>query len=452
MRKTFAWLGFGSIAVFMAAVSLMSAGCGTGSTVNRPIVTSIVPAAGVPAGGTPITITGANFAEFYTTVTIGGTPVSDFVWVSSTQLTCTTPPSVGTGARDVVVTTYEGVTTVVGGFSYFPPPTLTAVNPTFVVSLSGGQSVTLNGTGFLNASVASTSVTFGGLAATNLAVQNDSTLTCDIPAHAAGLVDVQLSNPNGVATLVNAFTYVAPALFAVKRGTDSELFTLDPGTGAATSVGLIGAPIDSIVIDPTTLQMYGTTIIYGGSQSSDLYAIDSTTGVGTLIGPVGAGIWDLAYFNGVLYGMNGAGNAWSIDTNTGAGTPTASGMGSNHWPSSTWPPLHSGFGSLGSSCFYYHSASSQFNPGAKPVRDVNPATGAFTDIGTPVGDSIHSIRALGSLSGVLYGIGIAPFGGNSGSGNASETRLYTIDPGTLTAVSVTNNLGGNFSGICGNAP
>ena len=233
MRKTFAWLGFGSIAVVMAATALLTSGCGTGSTVNRPIVTSIVPPAGVPAGGTPITINGANFAEFYTTVTIGGVPVDNLVWISSTQLTCTTPPSMTTGPRDIVVTTYEGVTTVVGGFSYFPPPTLTAVNPTFVVSLSGGQSVTLTGTGFLNASVASTTVTFGGLAATNLAVQNDSTLTCDIPAHAAGLVDVQLSNPNGIATLVNAFTYVAPQLFAVKRGSDSELFTLDPGTGAS---------------------------------------------------------------------------------------------------------------------------------------------------------------------------------------------------------------------------
>ena len=451
MRKTFAWLGFGSIAVVMAATALLTSGCGTGSTVNRPIVTSIVPPAGVPAGGTPITINGANFAEFYTTVTIGGVPVDNLVWISSTQLTCTTPPSMTTGPRDIVVTTYEGVTTVVGGFSYFPPPTLTAVNPTFVVSLSGGQSVTLTGTGFLNASVASTTVTFGGLAATNLAVQNDSTLTCDIPAHAAGLVDVQLSNPNGIATLVNAFTYVAPQLFAVKRGSDSELFTLDPGTGASTSVGLIGAPIDSIVINPTTLQMYGTTITYGNNQSSDLYAIDSSTGVGTLIGPVGAGIWDLTYFNGLLYGMNGAGDAWSIDTTTGAGTPTASGMGSNNWPSSTWPPLHSGFGSLGASCYYYYS-NTQFANGAKAVRDVDPAAGSFTEIGTPQGDSVHSIRALGSLSGVLYGIGTAPFGGNSGSGNASETRLYTIDPGSLTAVSITNSLGGNFSGICGNAP
>lgn len=92
MRKTFAWLGFGSIAVVMAATALLTSGCGTGSTVNRPIVTSIVPPAGVPAGGTPITINGANFAEFYTTVTIGGVPVDNLVWISSTQLTCTTPP------------------------------------------------------------------------------------------------------------------------------------------------------------------------------------------------------------------------------------------------------------------------------------------------------------------------------------------------------------------------
>ncbi|MEZ6007860.1 MAG: IPT/TIG domain-containing protein [Planctomycetota bacterium] len=445
MRKTFAWLGFGSIAVVMAATALLTSGCGTGSTVNRPIVTSIVPPAGVPAGGTPIKINGANFAEFYTTVTIGGVPVDNLVWISSTQLTCTTPPSMTTGPRDIVVTTYEGSTTLAGGFSYFPPPTLTAVNPTFVVSLSGGQSVTLSGTGFQNASVASTSVTFGGVAATNLAVQTDTALTCDLPAHAAGLVDVQLSNPNGIATLVNAFTYVAPQLFAVVRAANSELFTLDPGTGASTSIGLIGAPIDSIAIDPTTLQMYGTTITYGPSQASDLYAIDSTTGLGLLVGPVGVGVWDLTYFGGALYGITPNGVAYEINTTTGAGTMTASGLGSVFWATSTWPTLRAGFAAHDTSCYF------AVGSGASSLRRVDPAAGTSTDLGVLTGAGVHSVRAMGTLDGVLFGLGTVS-GQNSGSGNSAQTRLYSIDPTTRAVISITNTLGANFSGICGNTP
>jgi len=76
---------------------------------------------------------------------------------------------------------------------------------------AGGTAVTITGSGFFNPST----VTFGGVAATNVVFVNGTTITATTPAHAAGAVDVAvtdggvcLGNPPG--TLTNGFTYTAP--------------------------------------------------------------------------------------------------------------------------------------------------------------------------------------------------------------------------------------------------
>lgn len=68
---------------------------------------------------------------------------------------------------------------------------------------AGGTSVTVSGQNFTGV----TGVTFGGAAATALDVVDDTTLTCTTPAHAAGAVDVVVTNPTGSKTEVGAFTY-----------------------------------------------------------------------------------------------------------------------------------------------------------------------------------------------------------------------------------------------------
>ena len=51
-------------------------------------------------------------------------------------------------------------------------------------------------------------VTFGGVAATNVTVVDATTLTCTVPGHAAGAVDVTIANPSGPrVTLARAYTY-----------------------------------------------------------------------------------------------------------------------------------------------------------------------------------------------------------------------------------------------------
>jgi formylglycine-generating enzyme required for sulfatase activity len=79
-------------------------------------VTSISPAVGAYAGGTPIAISGAYLGGT-TSVTIGGVPCTNMVAVNSTTVTAVTPPG-SVGPVDVVVTGAKGTVTVPGGFTY----------------------------------------------------------------------------------------------------------------------------------------------------------------------------------------------------------------------------------------------------------------------------------------------------------------------------------------------
>jgi photosystem II stability/assembly factor-like uncharacterized protein len=76
---------------------------------------------------------------------------------------------------------------------------------------SGGTNVVIHGSGFF----ATPTVTFGGTAATNVQVLGTGTLTATAPAHAAGIVDVRVTNPGtAFGTLGSGFTYVQSALTA----------------------------------------------------------------------------------------------------------------------------------------------------------------------------------------------------------------------------------------------
>jgi VCBS repeat protein/IPT/TIG domain-containing protein/exosortase sorting signal-containing protein len=80
---------------------------------------------------------------------------------------------------------------------------ITSISPT-VGAVSGGQNVTITGSGLAGA----TSVTFGGTPAT-ITANAASSITVIVPAHAAGVVDIVVTTPNGTATLTAAYLYSA---------------------------------------------------------------------------------------------------------------------------------------------------------------------------------------------------------------------------------------------------
>jgi hypothetical protein len=188
---------------------------------SAPTITNVAPATGALAGGTVLTITGTNFGNGATvafvelpTNDVFGTPSSkvaaSVTFNSATQLTATTPSASSAGAVDVVVMNPEFQTaTRAGGFTYTAAPaapTVTAVSPNSG-STAGGTSVTITGTNF----VATPSVTFGGTNATAEVRVNATTLTATVPAHAAGLVNVVVTNPDAQSgTLMNGYAFLPP--------------------------------------------------------------------------------------------------------------------------------------------------------------------------------------------------------------------------------------------------
>jgi outer membrane autotransporter protein len=83
-----------------------------------------------------------------------------------------------------------------------PAPTVSSVSPNTGAAL-GGTSVVITGTGFTFA----TAVAFGSSAATSFTVNSGTQITAVVPAHAAGAVDVVVTNNVGSSTLSAGFTY-----------------------------------------------------------------------------------------------------------------------------------------------------------------------------------------------------------------------------------------------------
>jgi hypothetical protein len=82
-----------------------------------PKVGSISPNSGPAAGGTAVTITGADFAPD-AKVNIGGTPVTSIASISTTSISATTPPHAA-GQADVEVVNADGQKGgLMGGYKY----------------------------------------------------------------------------------------------------------------------------------------------------------------------------------------------------------------------------------------------------------------------------------------------------------------------------------------------
>jgi alpha-tubulin suppressor-like RCC1 family protein len=206
---------------------------------SAPVVTSLSPSNGPPAGATAITITGANLGEAKQ-VNFGGVPAKSFTVVSQTTVNAVSPA--GSGTVDVTVTTNEG-TSPVGPkdhFSYVTvqAPTVTGISPTQGPA-GGGTEVKITGTNLAEAS----QVRFGTVAAGKFTVLSATSATAVSPA-GAGTVDIRVTAPGGTSEAVAAdhFTYtVSGALATVTKISPSK----GPSTGA-TTVTINGTNLASV--------------------------------------------------------------------------------------------------------------------------------------------------------------------------------------------------------------
>ena len=141
--------------VLASAVALALAGCGGSSSTTMgpppppptpPTVTGVVPNSGATTGGTPVTITGTNFAAG-ATVAFGGAAGTSVVVVNSTTITATTPAG-GAGAVTVTVTVSGQNGNLAGGYTYVATPVTIVVSPQNASIRDAGAAQAYTATGY----------------------------------------------------------------------------------------------------------------------------------------------------------------------------------------------------------------------------------------------------------------------------------------------------------------
>jgi phosphatidylserine/phosphatidylglycerophosphate/cardiolipin synthase-like enzyme len=232
-----------------------------GGTPPAPTITSVSPNTGATGGGTSVTITGTGFTTG-ATVGFGGAPATNINVTSGTSITATTPAHAA-GMVNVVVTNSDNQSsTLTNGYQYLVttsnPPSVTSVSPNSGTT-SGGTVVTVNGGGFAQGAT----VSFGGTAATSVNVASGTSITATTPAHAAGAVNVVVTNPDSQSgTLTAGYTYTAPTPAPTITSVSPNTGT----TGGGTSVTITGTGFAS-----------GATVSFGGSPATSVNVVGSAS-------------------------------------------------------------------------------------------------------------------------------------------------------------------------------
>jgi hypothetical protein len=241
-------------------------------TATTVTVTSVNPAIGSTAGHTPVVIIGSGFRED-AHVTFGDVPATE-VHILADAIIIALTPAHNAGAVTVTVTNTSGQSgSLDTAFTYAtsPPaaaPTIARIEPPTAPASSlsptstalddhHGQVVAIIGTGFQP----NAAVTFDGTPVDHTTTISSTVILTTPPAHAAGKVDVVVTDPDGQsATSPQQFTYVVPT----------------PGTPPATAALTISE------VEPRVgLAAGGARVRVRGSGFTDGMTVTFDTTVGT---------------------------------------------------------------------------------------------------------------------------------------------------------------------------
>jgi hypothetical protein len=240
---------------------------------TTPSISQISPANGPAAGGTSITMNGANLRGDCT-ISFGGVPATNVAFISASSMTATTPEHAA-GAADVTLSCGSDTFNLARGFTYLAAsPTISNVTPSFG-NTAGGTVVTITGTNIASGCWPF----FDGTASRAATVSGPTEMVAATPAHAApGTVALVLRcSSTADATLANAFTYSsAPESSPVITGVDplvgsagktvtisgarfryDDAVTFDavPATILATSPGMHVARIPELPLGKTSINV-----------------------------------------------------------------------------------------------------------------------------------------------------------------------------------------------------
>lgn len=234
---------------------------------STPVINKIEPSKGPIGEQTSITITGDNFVEGATTITIGDKPATDVMVVNQTTITAKTPIYDTLGKRHVIVTV-DGVNAIKeNGFEYISNPKITSFTPTSG-SVLGGTQLSISGSGFLSGA----SVKLGNLNAKDVQVKNDGLITCLTPATSTeGPVSITVSNPDG-GTFTTTETEGGLFEYTISHPTINALSDSPPGVTPSEGSVLGG---DLITINGSGFEN-GVKVYIDNKLASDINRFDDT--------------------------------------------------------------------------------------------------------------------------------------------------------------------------------
>lgn len=232
------------------------------------------------AGGQAVTISGGIFYNQSGSgwlavppdVFFNGIPATNVQVISFGAITCIVPAQTAPGLVDIRIVIRDKSHTLFGAFTYYAGD-ITSVTPASGLE-AGGGTVIITGHNFL----AGSTIKFGGVAATSVVFYDDQHFSCVVPAHAAGAVDVVITEPSLVTvTGSKLYQYIKYTRTLITRADirrmpgiriqdqlnnspNSCTFTVDGG-GARPKVGEAVQILD------------GVTVIFAGNVQSveDLY-------------------------------------------------------------------------------------------------------------------------------------------------------------------------------------
>ncbi len=187
----------------------------SGAITLAPNISSISAATGSTLGGRIVRISG-TYLSATSNILFDGVPGTSIVVESSTSVLVTTPAG-SLGAKNVVLSTASGATTLQNGFTYISTlaPTIASLS-TSEGTIAGGTTSVINGSNLDTA----TSVTIDGNPA--IIVSNTSTaISITTPAGTEGAKNVVVTTAGGSATNVGGFTYITKFAVSYAGGVDS---------------------------------------------------------------------------------------------------------------------------------------------------------------------------------------------------------------------------------------
>lgn len=351
--------------------------------IAAPTVTALTPATGSTAGGTLVQITGTNLTGV-TSVLFGSTPAG-FTFVNDTTINAVSPLHAA-GPVDVTVVTPGGTSATGAGtaFTYTAGvPVVVNVNPA-TGPLTGGQTVTVTGSGFTGA----TDVTFGTIAGTNVTIVDDTTLTVVSPAAATpGAVDVRVTTLIGTSIAnpaTDRYTYVSTAAPTV------------------TGISPTGGPIaGGTVVTITGTGFTGATSVTFGGNAASAVTVNSDTSITATSPAHAAGAVDV-----IVTTSNGSSAASDNSKFTYGALPVVSGVSPASGPAGTAVTI-TGTGFTGATSVLFGTTA------------VTPTT---------VTDTSITVTAPANVSGTVNVFVVTP----SGTSTEVSAGQFTFTAGTIT--------------------